>query len=576
MSAITQWIRRLIWGAVVHVSRISALMVLMAAVGVALAYGWLDRNILSTLPADLSEFRTYRPPTACRVFAADGREVDQFYLERRVWVPLEELPAIVPQAFISAEDRRFFQHPGVDAFGIARAAVENLLAGTVIQGGSTLTQQLVKHLLVGSERSFERKLKEAILAYRLEKELSKEELLELYLNYVYLGAGNYGVEAAAQDYFGVSARGLNAGQAAMLAGLVPAPSRFSPRAHARLAEERREIVLRAMVRDGYLKPMDVERALQQPLIQPREARPERAIATAYVTQVRREIRRLAGAEMPFQQGLQVYTPLDLRIQQVAHDAVREALRQLADRQGRLAPVRRLDPNEWEQFLLGAAGLDRDARGEPVPPRPGQCFQAMVGASRDFADLRAATFRFRLRDQDRSAKVRDLAGGRSMGPLAERIQPGDVLHVCLEEGDRVALGGRPWGEGAAVVVENATGNVLALVGGYEVGLEGFVRATQARRQPGSSFKPYVYAAKLLKGGSQLDTVLDAPVVLPAGGGKTWAPKNYTGRFAGYLPMRSALAQSINTVAVRLGMEVGPSEIVRVATAMGIRSPLRADL
>ena len=550
-------------------------MLALAALGAGAGYWWLNKNVLSTLPTDLSEFRRFRPPTACRVFAANGREIDEFYLERRIWVPVKELPPFVAQAFVAAEDRRFFQHPGIDAFGIARAAFENLRAGTVIQGGSTLTQQLAKKLIVGSERSYRRKLADAVLAYRLEREMTKEEILELYLNYIYLGAGNHGVEAAARDYFGVSARNVNPAQAATLAGLVPAPSRYTPRVSPKLATERREIVLRAMVRDGYLQAHELEPLLEQPIVQPREAPPERAFTTAYVTQVRREIRKVAGEQVPFERGLQVHTPLNLKIQRVAHEAVREAIEALADRQGRLGPISHLGPTEADEFLLRAPGLKQDSRGVPIAPELGQCFQALV-VDRDLSELRAGPSRFRLREEDRAAKVRDLGGQHGAGPLVKRVHPGDVLRVCLEDAEQVSLDPRPWGEGAAVVVENATGQVVALVGGYEEGLEGFVRATQARRQPGSSFKPYVYAARLLHGGTQFDPVLDASLVLPAGGGRTWAPKNYTETFAGWVPLRSALASSLNTAAVRLAMEVGPAEIVRVAHAMGVRSPLRADL
>ncbi len=565
---------RFIGRAFVRLLRVFALLGLLALLAGAAGFWWLERNILSTLPKDLSEFRTYRPPTSCRVFDAKGREVDQFYLERRIWVPLSELPPVVGQAFVSSEDRRFFDHPGVDLIGITRALVSNLVAGHTVQGGSTLTQQLVKNLLVGRERSYKRKLSEAVLSWRLEKELSKEEILELYLNYVFLGSGNYGVEAAARDYFGVSARALGPAQAATLAGLVPAPSRYSPRLNPQLAQERRDLVLRSMVRDGVLDEAQLQALRAEPIASPREARAGASSVTAYITQVRREIRRVAGAEVPFREGLQVHTPLDTEVQGAAHAAIREALTELESRQGRRGAVRRIDPSEWDAFRKRAAGLDRNAKGEPKRPEPGQCFSALVGPDRSLAALWSGPFELPLRESDRLQRVRDLEG-RAPQPLATRVRAGDVLRVCMGEDGQLGLDPRPWGEGAAVVLENDTGRVVALVGGYDVGLEGFVRATQARRQPGSSFKPYVYAAKLLRGGSQLDPVLDAPLALPAGGGKIWSPKNYTGTFSGFVPMRQAMSQSLNTVAVRMTLEVGPEEVARVAQTMGVRSPLRPD-
>jgi len=570
-------IARFVATVLVRFARILLLLAIVGAACAAAGYHWLDKQILSTLPADLSAFREYRPPTAVSVRASDGTEIDQFYLERRIWVPLDELPPAAWQAFVAAEDRRFLEHRGVDFLGIARALYANLLAGRKVQGGSTLTQQLVKNLLVGQERSYERKLKEAVLAFRLERELTKEEILELYVNYVFLGSGNYGIEAAARDYFGISARALDPGQAALLAGLVPAPSRYSPRTHPQAAQWRRSVVLLTMVEEGYLTQAEAERYLGDPVIVPREAGRRLDEATAYATQVRREIRRLVGERAAFEHGLQVHTPLDLRVQRVADRAVRNALRALEARQGRRGAVQQLPSSEWEGFAARAPGLLRDQKSGAVrEPAEGACFPALVGPEPGLDNLWAGPFRFRLADADRTVRVRSFVAGRPARPLADQVRPGDVLRVCRAAGDEVRLEDRPWAEGAAVVVENATGRIVALVGGWEVGIEGFVRATQARRQPGSSFKPYVYAAALLEGRSQLDTVLDAPLSLPAGGGRIWSPKNYTHDYKGPLPMRRALAQSLNTVAVRLALDAGPENVARLARRMGVQTPLRKDI
>jgi penicillin-binding protein 1A len=571
---------RIGWVALRSFLRALGLLGLLGLIALGAGYWWFERNILSTLPENLAELRDYRPNTTCRLYAGDGTEVDQFYLERRIWVPLGSLPKVVWQAFVAAEDRRFLRHPGVDTLGILRAVVSNLLAGEVTQGGSTLTQQLVKNLLVGQEKSYRRKLKEAVLAYRLERELEKSEILELYLNFVYLGSGNYGVEAAARDYFGVPARQLDAGQAALIAGLVPAPSRYSPRVNPELAATRRRLVLRGMVEEGFVTPKEAQSFLEDPVVQPREQPLGQGVAGAYVTQVRREIRRLLGNELPFRQGLQVHTALDLKVQAVAQEAVREALVSLEERQGRSGAFKRLEPKEWPAFLAQGPGLERQARtGALVRPQRDGCFQALVGQGRDLGKLSAGPWTFTLLEGERQVRVRDLDSPEARpSPLAERVRPGDVLRVCLVEspGELVRLEARPWAEGAAVVLENATGRVVAMVGGWQTGLEGFVRATQARRQPGSSFKPYVYAAALLEGRTQLDTVVDAPLSLPAGNGKLWTPKNYTGKYLGPLPMRRALAQSLNTVAVRLALDAGPDRIAEVARAMGVRTPLRRDV
>ncbi|MFO0725741.1 MAG: PBP1A family penicillin-binding protein [Myxococcota bacterium] len=602
------WARRFLRAVVRIAIRLVLIGVLVAGIAAAILFQWLDKNILAALPQDLSDLRQFRPPSSSLVYAADGTLIDEFYLERRIWVPLAELPPHVWRAFVAAEDRRFFEHGGFDLFGIARAFLANLERRQISQGGSTITQQLVKNLLVGSEKSYQRKLKEVVLAFRLDRNLSKEEILELYLNYVFLGSGNYGVEAAARDYFGVSARELNPGQAATLAGLVPAPSRYSPRTHPDAAAWRRSVVLRAMVEEHYLEPEPAAKYVEAPVLETRESSDKEGVAIAYATQVRRELRRILGKDVAEQQGLHVWTPLDLRIQAVAEQAVKHAVAALEDRQGKSGPIKRLERSAWESFLERAPGIPRDPSSlEPLPPPPGSCFEALVPEDKSLDRLRAGPFLFALNEADRQKKVRSIVepvvpvaglpplvssstGARTStsahpavateavgpGKLRDRVRPGDIIRVCVGEGGSLGLDPRPWPEGAAIVMETKSGRILAMVGGTTEGLEGFVRATQAERQPGSSFKPYVYTTALLGDRTQLDIVLDGPIALPAGGGKMWQPKNYDGSFAGPIMLRDALARSLNTVAVRLALEVGPTEVARVAHAMGVRTPLRKDI
>lgn len=557
--------------------RVSALLAVLGGVFAFAGWRWLQENVLHELPADLSNLRDYRPPTSCRVYGSRGELVDEFYLERRIWVPIDELPPYVWQAFIAAEDRRFFEHTGVDFLGIARAVVVNLRAGRSRQGGSTITQQLVKNLLVGKERSYERKLKEAVLAYRLEKALTKEEILELYVNFIALGSGNYGVEAAAMDYFGVSARQIDPGQAALLGGLVPAPSRYSPRNNAQLSEQRRAIVLRTMVEEGFLDPRHASEFLDDPVLIPNDSRRQLEVGSAYVTQVRRELRRVVPTDLIFHRGLQVHTPLDLAVQSVAEQAIRDLLIALEKRQGRGGAALRLSPEKVQGFLDRAPGLARDQEsGGVIAPAAGQCFEAVVGPEGRLDALQAGPFLFRLTPEEWRTLVRGTGEKPVAASLEARIQVGDVLRVCAVDDQQVRLDPRPWAEGAAVAVENQTGRVVALVGGWDVAVEGFVRATQAKRQPGSSFKPYVYGSALLAGQSQLDTVVDSPISLPAGNGGVWSPGNYDGKYHGALPMRTAFAKSLNTVAVRMTLAVGATRVVRLAQAMGVQTPLRADL
>lgn len=572
--------------------RLGVAGLLLAAPAGWYGYQWLDREILSTLPETFDKDAVFRFPCSVQVFAADNTRVDQFYLERRVWVPIADLPPVVWQAFVSSEDRRFFEHEGVDPVGIARALIVNLRGGGgPKQGGSTITQQLVKNLLVGKEKSYRRKVKEAVLAYRLERELGKMQLLELYVNYVALGNGNYGVEAASQDYFGISAREMNAGQAALLAGLVPAPSRYSPRHNPGVAAQRREQVLRLMVNQGFVSAVDASQFLQDSVIEPRVTSAP-GPNTAYLTETRREVRRLFGQDRPFVEGLQIHTALDTRVQRIAETAVQQALSDLEERQGARGPMRNIPAAAREAFLKRGDRLQLDPQtGEFRTPRSAECFLGLWAPATGGARLQAGPFSFVLSATELEKKVRQAPSldergkphPRPPAALSAVLRDGDVLDVCMPADPElidglqtVQLHQRPWAEAAAVVIENATGNVVAEVGGYDVGLEGFVRATQARRQPGSAFKPIVYAAAVMNGRRQTDVILDGPFSIPGTNGRMWSPQNYDGKYHGNIPIRTAIALSLNTVAVRLGLESGIDNVVTLARRLGVRTPLRHDL
>ncbi len=454
-----------------------------AAVG---GYRWLAANVLVDVPRDLLQLREYRPPSNCIIYDVSGVVVDRFGIERRIWMDLDALPDHVWQAFVAAEDRRFFEHSGVDLTSIARAMWRNLRAGGIQQGGSTITQQLVKNLVVGAERSYKRKIREAALSLAIERELGKRELLELYVNYVYLGSGNYGVEAAARSYFGVPAASLTHGQAALIAGLVSAPSRYAPDRHPEAAKRRRDLVLAAMREEGYVDAevyaSEREREIELYFEPQNRDGPHGPVGVGYVTEVRRQIRDLFGTTEPFRHAFHVYTALDSKIQRVAETALRRAIDVV---------------------------------------------------------------------EERHLEFEESEGWRE---------------VAVEEPSLT--------EGAMVVLENATGRVVAMVGGYRDTLAGFNRATRAMRQPGSSFKPYVYASALLRGYNQLDRVLDGRLSLPRGGGKRWKPRNFSG-YHGRVTLRHAISRSLNTAAVRIALDVGADRIVETARRMGVATPLRAE-
>jgi penicillin-binding protein 1A len=547
--------------------RLLIVLVVITALMVAVGAVWLQREVLAELP-DVGGLVAYRPPRAARVLDRHGVEVDTFYVERRYWVPIDALPEHLIAAFVAAEDERFFSHPGVDPTGVLRALRANWDAGGVVQGGSTITQQLVKNLLVGRQRTLRRKLKEAVLAVRLEQLLDKRSILELYLNYVFLGGGNHGIEAASRSYFGLSAREVNVAQAALLAGLVPAPSRYAPRRHPRAAAARREHVLGRMVETGQLSMREMDLALRTPVLAP-PADPVATGGISYITAVRQEIRRVVGAERAATAGLIVHTALEPEVQRIAEDAVGAAIRALVGRQGRGGFAGTVERSDREQWLSAAASLRRDDEDAPIPPVPGECFPTLV--RRGLSDLGAGPFTFTLDKAERKLPLR-LPDGRGSAQVRYATKTGTILRVCLVDEDMVVLDPTPWAQGAAVVMEHGTGEVLAVVGGRGVRLEGFVRATQARRQPGSSFKPYVYAAALLNGRSQLTDISTDPVVVRFGR-RVWRPKDGVG--GGELSLRNALTYSSNNAAVRLLQEVGAREVVRVAGAMGVSSHLRPD-
>lgn len=564
-----RWIRRVLAALV--------LVVALGAVAALAAFLQLREEVELLYAAEIAGMEGYRPPVSVEVFDRHGRRFDVFAAERRLWVPLDELPPHVWRAFLAAEDRRFLEHPGVDPAAILRAAVRNFEAGSIREGGSTITQQLAKNLVTGDEKTYTRKINEALVAMELERQLTKEQILELYLNQIYLGAGTFGVEAAARRYFQKPAAQLNAGQAAMIAGLIPAPSRYNPETNPEAASRRRQEVLQAMIEEGWVSVPEAIAFADDPVRYEPPPPKEPELGAAYRTMVRRELRRLFGSERIFREGLKVVTHYDEDVQRVAEQAVFEATKAVQDRHGYQGTVAYLTPDEREPWLLTGQGLPKTADLHEIPrePEPGDCFEAMVDGSLN--TLRSGPGVWRLDRADWGLRVHrgPVRGG---GSLAGSVRTGDLLKVCLPlEGETgvLKLDRSPWAEAGVVVVDNKTGGIVALVGGKDDRLEGFVRAVQARRQPGSTMKLYVYGAALRVGHSQLDIVQDAPFAMVGTNGRMWAPRNYDGGFFGPLPYRVALAYSRNVPAVRIAAKVGIQEVIKTAKLLGIESPLRPD-
>jgi penicillin-binding protein 1A len=437
------------------------------------SYIYLSQEIPST-----DALKNYSPPTITRFFSDDGEIIAEFFTERRKVVSLSVIPAHLVQAFVAGEDARFFEHKGVDFLAILRALSRNISSGEIVQGGSTITQQVVKSLLLSPEKSFLRKIREAILAYKIEKYLSKEDILYLYLNQIYLGHGAYGVQTAARTYFGKDVNDLNLAESALLAGLTQAPSKNSPYHHPLQARKRQTYVLERMVQEGLISPDDLADALITPLKfvdQASHAGPVGDTASYFVDHVKKYVEEKYGKDALLKQGLKVYTTIDMGMQRHAEAALNRGLKELEKR---------------EEF----------PRTKGVP-------------------------------------------------------------LSLE--------------GALICFDLETGYVRTMVGGRDYRKSQFNRATQARRQTGSAFKPIVYAAALDRNYTPASLIVDSPVIFEWGD-RRWTPKNFEERFLGPITLRSALTHSVNVVTVKIAQDIGVDYIMNYAKMLGISAPLHRNL
>ena len=507
----------------------------------------LWREITADLPP-VDDILHYRPPTATRIYADDGTQIGEFYFERRYLVPVERVPPVVRAAFIAAEDADFYRHKGVDLLSITRALLRNVQRGTVIQGGSTITQQVVKSLLLSPEKSYRRKLREILLALQLERHLTKDEILYLYLNQIYFGNAAYGIAAAAQAYFDKEVEELTLAEGALLAGLPQAPTRYSPVRHPDRAKARQRYVLTRMEEEHYITPQQRVAALQEDLFLVGRSLLAYGVAPDYVEHIRRILEDRYGGAAPYQMGLNVYAAIDLKMQRAAEAAVRQGLEELDRQYHYTGALYHLEPGAIEPFL-------RRQGEEPVVVN-GTYTAIVIAARGDSVAVRVGSERGVL-----DPHTTGWARRRGSGPL----RPGDVLRVQVlgrdgQNGLRLTLDEHPPVDGALVAIDPATGEVKAMVGGYDFGRSQLNRAVQSERQPGSAFKPLVYAAALDRGYTPATQVFDGPITLAGGNPPLWSPRNYNDRYFGWTTLRNALAQSLNTVTVRVANSVGLTSLM----------------
>ncbi len=552
-----------------------SLVFLVAVAGVA---GMLY-HFNNDLP-DYSQLQDYEPPVMTRVHAANGELLAEYAKERRLYLPIQAIPKLVTNCFISAEDKNFYEHNGIDFSGVARAGmlyIDNFGKGRRPQGASTITQQVAKNFLLTNEVSFTRKVKEALLALKIERTYTKDKILELYLNEIYLGFGAYGVAAASLVYFDKPVNELTLAEAAYLAALPKAPTTLNPFRARERATERRNYVIDRMVENGYASAQAGEKARKEPLtIAQRRATGSRIIAADFFAEdVRREIMEKFGEKGLYEGGLSVRTTLDSKMQLIAHKALTDGLVRYDEGQGfrgasqkidiggdwgvKLADVRAFnDVAPWRLAVVLEAN-DQSARIGFQPPRePG----GAVGREREIGNIPLDGVKWaRKATQKNPLKV------------GQVLAPGDVIYVeplGSKESGQYRLRQIPEIAGGMVVMDPLTGRVLALVGGFSFDQSQFDRATQAMRQPGSSFKPFVYSAALDNGYTPSSIVLDAPIEVDQGGtAGVWRPENYAKeKYAGPATLRFGIEQSRNLMTVRLAQDIGMPLIAEYAKRFGI--------
>jgi len=560
------------------VSAVTLLLGIIGAIGVVGVFWHFGRGL-----PDYKQLVGYEPPTVTRIHAGDGSLLAEFAREKRVFVPIGNIPKKVIKAFLSAEDKTFYEHYGVDFIGIARAVLTNLRrigSDQRLVGASTITQQVAKNFFLTNEVSIDRKVKEAILAFRIERSLSKDRILELYLNEIYLGLGSYGVAAAALNYFDRSLDKLTLSEIAYIAGLPKAPNNYHPTKKTKAANNRRNYVISRMVKDGHISLESGLAAKTSPLIIRKRGMAAISKADYFVEEVRRELKERYGTDELYGGGLSVRTTLDPHLQGLAEEVLRKGLIAYDRRHGWRGPLARLDKvNGWRRAMA-------------MVPMPKGISDARLGWKKALVfSVTKAKAHIRFPDgKSGYIPLEELSWARTwlkdqkLGPrinrpeqvlkfldviLVEKLKLNDKGNTTLEN----AFGLRqvPEIEGAIAAVDPHTGRILAMSGGFAYGRSEYNRATQAKRQPGSAFKPFVYLAAMEHGYTPSSLVLDAPFVMDQGPGVGfWKPANYTKKFYGPSPLRLGVEKSRNLMTVRLAQVLGIEKIADYARRFGISS------
>ena len=538
----------------------------------------------------------YRPAAVSRVYAADGTLVGEFFKERRYPVQLSEVPVMVRNAFLAAEDASFYKHPGIDPMSIARALLKNLQKGSASQGGSTITQQVVKNLLLTREKKIVRKIKEAILSYRIEEKLSKDQIFEIYLNQIFLGNNAYGIKSAALQYFRKSLDQLTLAEASMLAGLPKAPSDYSPIYNLRKAKDRQHYVLRQMTKAGFISEAQAL-AAEAETLHPQVADQQNLYdAPYYLSQVREEFAQRWRELDIDTDGLEIHTALDRTADQLGTIALQRGLRAVDKRRGWRGPIAHIDGASHQEFLKQYRS-DISATLKPFTIYPAMVTEIQRAASSVRIDLGELTGVISLRDTSWANHRRTRTDEVFNSDVLSTLKVGDVIEVVAKEGDEkttlailedlehlpsvdptkdLVLDQTPDIQGALVLLDPNSGKVVTLLGGFSYQRSVFNRATQALRQPGSSFKPIIYLSAIDSAGYTASTIVnDTPRTFRVGD-ELWTPGNYDGKFLGQITLQVALEKSRNLVSAEIVSKIGVSTVRKYAALLGIESKIGKNL
>ena len=520
--------------------------------------GILIFSILWKYSNDIPDYKflkSYKPPVSSKVYSRNGELVADFSKEKRVFVPYNAIPKNVINSFLSAEDKNFFSHPGVDAKGVLRAVINNIsniMASKRLEGASTITQQVAKNFLLTNEVSLNRKIKEAILAFRIERALSKERILELYLNQIYLGSGAYGVAAASLEYFDKSIRELNYSEAALLAALPKAPSKYNPYKDKDLAKFRRNLVLKNLYENNYITSEWLEKLSNQEIKLKKKQKIYLEDAQYYIEDVRKNVIESLTYDKVYKQGLNINTPIDLDLQKIATNSLRSGLISYDQRKGwRGALINKPYNSNWYKDL-DKYKLEKSINWKLAIVKKLNKFSAIVETI----------------DKDHGViEYKDISWTKK--EFNQLLKIGDIIYVKQIKDKKYSLQQLPKINGGIVVMDPYTGRVLALNGGFSFKKSEFNRATQAKRQPGSAFKPFVYALALENNYTPTSLVLDAPLVLDQGDDlKLWKPENYGKKFYGPSTIRTGLEKSRNLMTVRIAQDLGLDKIINYSKKLSI--------